>query len=70
MPAWPPGQDTVRQVLLEERAELLRRELLQVQALLAAASSPEGESEATRPVMLHWQDAAGPETWARSTSRS
>lgn len=63
MPARPPGLDTQGQVLLEERAELLRRELSQIQAELAllAASSPEGESEATQPVMPYWQDAAGPE---------
>jgi hypothetical protein len=64
MLARPPGQGTERQVLLEERAELLRRELSQIQAelaLLAAVSSPEGESEATQPVMPYWQNAAGPE---------
>ncbi|MFD3923214.1 hypothetical protein [Streptomyces sp. NPDC058595] len=57
MLAWLPGQDAERQALLEERAELLGRELSQIQAELAplaAASSPEGESEATRPVVPYW----------------
>ncbi|WP_405820697.1 hypothetical protein OG705_14065 [Streptomyces sp. NBC_00838] len=62
--AMAPGQDTQRQVLLEERAELLRRELSQIPAklaLLAAASFSEGESGATGPAMPYWQDVAGPE---------